>query len=95
MTAGSSMAAMIFSLPPQCGQRSMSISKTRLSRRAQLIRAGADGPGAAARSAEGSDVFSAGRGTIAGRSLALGASTPWKRIKCKRGRGTRAASRLA
>ena len=39
-------------------------------------------------------MFFAGRGTIAGRSLALGASTPWKRIKCKRGRGTRAASRL-
>ena len=27
------------------------------------------------------------------RNFALGASTPWKRMRCKRGRGTRAASR--
>ena len=32
-------------------------------------------------------------GTTSARSLALGASTPWKRIKCSRGRGTSAASR--
>ena len=32
---------MIFKLPPQFGQRSMSTSKTRLSGRAQLMRAGA------------------------------------------------------
>ena len=31
-------AAMIFKLPPQLGQRSMSMSKTRLSSRAQLMR---------------------------------------------------------
>jgi hypothetical protein len=30
---------------------------------------------------------------IAERNFALGASTPWKRIRCKRGRGTRAARR--
>ncbi len=30
-------------------------------------------------------------GTIAARSPALGASTPWKRIRCRRGRGTSAA----
>lgn len=35
------MAAMIFKLPPQFGQWSMSISKTRLSSLAQLMRAGA------------------------------------------------------
>ena len=34
-------AAMIFKLPPQFGQWSMSISKTRLSSLAQLMRAGA------------------------------------------------------
>jgi hypothetical protein len=32
--------AMIFKAPPQFGQRSISMSKTRLSRRAQLMRAG-------------------------------------------------------
>ena len=36
-----SMAAMIFKLPPQFGQCSMSMSKTRLSSLAQLRRAGA------------------------------------------------------
>ena len=32
-------------------------------------------------------------GTIAARNPALGASTPWKRIRCRRGRGTSAARR--
>ena len=41
ITGGSSMAAMIFKLPPQFGQWSMSMSKTRLSSLAQLRRAGA------------------------------------------------------
>ena len=36
---------------------------------------------------------SAGAGTILRRNLALRAKTPWKRIRCKRGRGTRAARR--
>ena len=34
-----------------------------------------------------------GLGTIWGRSLALGASTPWKRMRCSLGRGTSAARR--
>ena len=34
ITAGSSMAAMIFNSPPQFGQCSMSMSKTRFSKRA-------------------------------------------------------------
>ena len=38
ITGGSSMAAMIFKAPPQFGQCSMSMSKTRLSSRAQLMR---------------------------------------------------------
>src|SRR4030095_6969247 len=37
--------------------------------------------------------YSGGLGTISRRSFAFGASTPWKRIRCKRGRGTRAARR--
>jgi hypothetical protein len=37
-------AAMIFKAPPQFGQCSMSMSKTRLSSRAQLMRAGAPCP---------------------------------------------------
>ena len=36
---------------------------------------------------------SGGAGTILLRNFALGASTPWKRIRCSRGRGTRAAKR--
>ncbi len=39
ITADSKMTAMIFIVPPQWGQCSMSISNTRLSSRAQLIRA--------------------------------------------------------
>ena len=39
MTAGSSMAAMILNSPPHCGQCSRSNSNTRLSRRAQPMRA--------------------------------------------------------
>src|SRR5215813_5840430 len=44
ITGGSSMAAIIFKAPPQLGQCSMSMSKTRLSSRAQLMRAGAPCP---------------------------------------------------
>ena len=35
----------------------------------------------------------AGLATIAARNVALGASTPWKRIRCSLGRGTSAARR--
>ena len=42
MTAGSSMAAMIFRRPPQCGQCLMSISKTRFAQGAQLMRVGVE-----------------------------------------------------
>src|SRR5262245_53887633 len=38
ITGGSSIAAMIFKAPPQFGQCSMLMSKTRLSSRAQLMR---------------------------------------------------------
>ena len=43
ITAGSSITAMIFNLPPHCGQRSISMSNTRFSNRAQLIRIEAPG----------------------------------------------------
>ena len=43
ITAGSSIAAMIVNLPPQYGQRSISMSNTRFSNRAQLIRIEAPG----------------------------------------------------
>ena len=45
ITAGSTIAAMIFRRPAQRGQYSISISNTRLSRHAQLMRAGASGGG--------------------------------------------------
>ena len=50
---------MIFKLPPQFGQCSMSMSKTRLSSLAQLVRAGA--PCAGACSLEGSVAGPGGR----------------------------------
>ena len=73
------MAAMIFKGPPQRGQCSRSISNTRLSKRAQLRRAGAAAGGASAGSAEGVWALTGTVGMIFGRILALGASTPWKR----------------
>ena len=73
ITARSSITAMIFSLPPHCGQRSISMSKTRFRRRAQVIRARAP----CAQSLVCPVVVCAGGvGTIAARSLALGASAP-------------------
>ena len=45
ITAGSTIAAMIFRRPPQFGQCSTSISNTRFSRHAQLMRAGAKAGG--------------------------------------------------
>jgi hypothetical protein len=87
------MAAMIFKGPPQRGQCSRSISNTRLSKRAQLRRAGAAAGGASEWSAEGVWALTGTVGMISGRSLALGASTPWKRIRCNRGRGISAVSR--
>ena len=87
MTAGSSMAAMILNSPPHCGQCSRSISNTRFSRRAQPMRAGAS----CACSSAGS--LFAVPDTTAARSRALGASTPCKRVRCRRGRGTRQHAR--
>ena len=95
MTGASRMAAMIFNWPPQFGQCSRSRSNTRLSSRAQLSRTGpwcAQFASHVAGSAA-SALSSGACGTTIGRSLALGASTPWKRIRCKRGLGTRAAKR--
>ncbi len=94
MTADSRMAAMILSSPPQFGQCSISISKTRLSSRAQLIRAGRPcaQPDSVAMCSDSPVVSSGPAGTTNARSLAeigkYSASTPWKRIRCSRGRGT-------
>ncbi len=68
MTAQSSIAAMIFRRPPQCGQCSTSISKKRLSRYAQLMRAREP----CACSAGCSVACCAGLGTIAARNVAWG-----------------------
>ena len=67
------MAAIILKSPPHCGQYSRSISNTRLSNRAQLMRDGASCAGWAASSPR----FCGGSGTIAVRNPAWGASTPW------------------
>ena len=84
MTSGSSMQAIALSLPPHLGQVSMSMAKTLFKRCSQVM--GARGL---------SLVFSLGTrfGTTCSRCLLLGANTPWKRVRFKRGRGTSAASR--
>ena len=90
---------MIFSSPaPQCGQCCMSMSMTRLSSRAQPIRCGraatvsASPPAAAAASlacpATSATSGPCPCGTTRARRLAFGASTPWNRMRCSRGRGT-------
>src|SRR5262249_48238883 len=71
---------------PQFGQCSMSMSKTRLSSLANSC-----APARPAR--ECPHLRSRGRALperepILLRNFAFGASTPWKRIRCKRGRGT-------
>jgi hypothetical protein len=48
---------------------------------------------AVAASLAGSSSVAGSCGTTIGRSLAFGASTPWDRMRCNRGRGTSAASR--
>jgi hypothetical protein len=68
---------MIFVGPPHWEQCSRSISNTRLSNRAQLMGAGTAEGGASACSAEGVLALTGTPGMISGRSLALGASTPW------------------
>jgi hypothetical protein len=79
ITVGSRMAAMSFKAPPRCGHCSMSISTTRLSNRAQLMRARGDGGGVSPWSAEEAFALAGALGIISARSVALGASTPWKR----------------
>ena len=81
MAAASSMAAMSFSCPPQCGQRSMSISNTRFNNCAQRMRPFALPTGRWAQSpacmgAGALAVGGTGTGTTALRSVAFGASTP-------------------
>ena len=91
---------MIFTSPAQhLGQRCMSMSKTRFDSRAQPMRRArpwtvstSHSPAVAASVAAGA-CASDPCGTTRARSFALGASTPWCRIGCSRGRGTSAASR--
>ena len=89
------MHAMIRTVPPQAGQVSTSMPKTRFRRCAQVM--------AARRSAgvgsSGSSIVQCrpplprlARLTRA-RYRLLGAKTPWKRIRLTRGLGTKAASR--
>ncbi len=91
---------MIFSSPPsQFGQFCISMSKTRLSSRAQLMRCGRANTVSTSRSAAAAAPVGGGAdaggpcGTTCDRSFALGASTPWNLIRCNRGRDTNAASR--
>jgi len=82
---GSSMAAMIVKGPSHGGQCSRSISNTRLSSRAQLTGAGAAEGAPHRGQVNRHERLTDPLGMISGRSLALGASTPWKRIRCNRG----------
>ena len=87
---------MIFTCPPpHLGQRCMSMSNTRFNSRAQPMRCGRARTGStSSHSARASTSVAAGPGaggpcgTTRARSFALGASTPWYRIRCSLGRGT-------
>ena len=87
------MAARIVKGPPPWGQYSLAIANPRLSNWAQRMRASAEGRGASPWSAHWSMALTGALGMISARRLAWGASTPWKRIRGHRGRGTSAASR--
>lgn len=93
ITGASRIAALICNSPTQFGQCSRSRSNTRLSNLAQLRRTGRWCAQFASHSAAFAACAGASGtcGTTSARSLALDASTPWKRIRCSRGLGTRAA----
>ena len=90
ITAGSSITAISFNLPPHA-HRSTSISNTRLSNRAHVMRTGALYP--CSQSPSPVVVCCTDTGTTFDLNFAFGASTSWNRIRCSRGRGTKAASR--
>jgi len=77
------------------GEDARSRSNTRLSSRAQLSRIGRWCAHFASHSAGGAAWAGpcGSCGTTCARSLAFGANTPWKRIRCSLGLGTEAASR--
>jgi hypothetical protein len=66
------------------GHCSISVANTRMLPGESLMRAGAGGGDASSCSAEVSWVLSGAFGVTSGHSLALGASTPWKQIRCNR-----------
>jgi hypothetical protein len=86
---------MISSSPPQFGQCPMSISNTRLNSLAQHSRTGPWCVQPASHSAGGAACAGAPAscGTASARNLAVGARTPWSRMRCSLGLGTSAASR--
>ncbi len=93
ITEGSSIAARMVKGPLPCGQRVISMAKTRLSHCAQLMRARVEAAGASPCAMEEAVACAASPGTIWDRNAAWGARTPGKRMRCSRGRGTRAARR--
>lgn len=74
------MAAMRVKGRLHCGQVVMSIGNTRLSNGAQLMRARVEVEGESPGSLE-AVAWSDSPGTIWGQRAALGASTPWKRMR--------------
>lgn len=95
MTSGSSIQAMIRTDPPQLGQVSISMPKTR-SRRCALLVAARRSP---AVGSSGVSLVSCRAplprlaGVTRARCRLLGANTPWKRLRLTLGLATRAASR--
>jgi hypothetical protein len=87
ITVESTMAAMTLKVPPLLKGSVPCRYRTPGCRRAQLMGASADGGGASPCSAEVSWVLTGALGMISGGSLALGASTLWKRRRGSRGRG--------
>jgi hypothetical protein len=103
MTMGSSMQAMIFTDPWHCSHSVMSIWNTRFRRRAQSLPRHAVSRGHRRMALHGRafiricgwflDSLAPFRRGDANPVLAVGAKTPWKRVRCTRGFGARAASR--
>ena len=99
MAVGSSMLATIRTAPPQWMQVVTSMPNTRLRRCAQVIerrrspgvRGSVESGGLSSATFEGSRLPRP-EGVSCARNFAFGAKTPWNRVRCARGGGTRAAS---
>ena len=92
ITWGSSMQAMILTVPPQAGQVWMSMLNTRFRRCAQVMAAWRCAGASSTPSSVDSGLLPLPRfaGVTTARYLLFGANTPWNRVRLTLGFGTRA-----